>query len=64
MSDLGKFKERVKSSSKKTPQGEVGHSSKDLSTPFSPKSLERGGPKGPEPTRYGDWERAGRCIDF
>ncbi|MBV8094726.1 MAG: DUF1674 domain-containing protein [Acetobacteraceae bacterium] len=22
------------------------------------------GPKGPEPTRYGDWERNGRCIDF
>ena len=20
--------------------------------------------KGPEPTRYGDWERKGRCIDF
>ncbi len=25
---------------------------------------ERGGPKGPEPTRYGDWERGGRCVDF
>ena len=25
---------------------------------------EIGGPKGPEPTRYGDWEKAGRCIDF
>jgi hypothetical protein len=25
---------------------------------------EIGGPEGPEPTRYGDWERAGRCIDF
>ncbi|KAA3620359.1 MAG: DUF1674 domain-containing protein [Proteobacteria bacterium] len=25
---------------------------------------EFGGPKGPEPTRYGDWERKGRCIDF
>jgi hypothetical protein len=31
-------------------------------TPASPKEI--GGPKGPEPTRYGDWERAGRCIDF
>ena len=20
--------------------------------------------KGPEPTRYGDWERNGRCTDF
>ena len=25
---------------------------------------ERGGPRGPDPTRYGDWERKGRCIDF
>lgn len=25
---------------------------------------ENGGPSGPEPTRYGDWERKGRCIDF
>jgi len=25
---------------------------------------EIGGPTGPEPTRYGDWEKAGRCIDF
>jgi len=25
---------------------------------------EIGGPTGPEPTRYGDWEKKGRCIDF
>jgi len=25
---------------------------------------EKGGPKGPEPTRYGDWEKSGRCSDF
>lgn len=25
---------------------------------------EIGGPKGPEPTRFGDWERKGRCSDF
>ncbi len=28
------------------------------------KPREFGGPKGPEPTRYGDWERNGRCVDF
>ena len=28
------------------------------------KPVEVGGPKGLEPTRYGDWERAGRCVDF
>jgi hypothetical protein len=30
----------------------------------TPPPREIGGPKGLEPTRYGDWERAGRCIDF
>ena len=25
---------------------------------------ESGGVKGPEPTRYGDWEKNGRCVDF
>ena len=25
---------------------------------------ELGGPKGPEPTRYGDWERKGMAVDF
>ncbi len=28
------------------------------------KEKEHGGPKGPEPTRFGDWEVAGRCTDF
>ena len=25
---------------------------------------EIGGRKGPDPTRFGDWEKDGRCIDF
>ena len=25
---------------------------------------EIGGRDGPDPTRYGDWEKSGRCIDF
>lgn len=28
------------------------------------KPIEKGGPKGPEPTRYGDWELGGKCVDF
>ena len=28
------------------------------------KAAETGGPSGPEPTRYGDWERKGICVDF
>jgi hypothetical protein len=31
-------------------------------TPNRPKEI--GGRGGPDPTRYGDWEKAGRCIDF
>ncbi len=27
-------------------------------------ATEIGGPKGLEPTRYGDWESKGRCYDF
>jgi len=37
------------------------------SPPPKPKTdepREIGGPKGPEPTRYGDWEINGRCSDF
>ncbi|NKC13522.1 MAG: DUF1674 domain-containing protein [Gammaproteobacteria bacterium] len=41
----------------KKPQGTQGA---DRSQAIS----EIGGPTGPEPTRYGDWERKGRCIDF
>ena len=27
-------------------------------------ATEVGGRDGPEPTRFGDWEKNGRCIDF
>ena len=30
----------------------------------SPAPREIGGREGPDPTRYGDWEKNGRCIDF
>jgi hypothetical protein len=32
------------------------------SLPVLPREI--GGRDGPEPTRFGDWEKAGRCIDF
>jgi hypothetical protein len=33
--------------------------------PEAPKlPKEIGGPPGPEPTRYGDWQYKGRCTDF
>ena len=43
-------------------------SSKDIDKTTSVQSLEKdkeyGGRKGLNPTRYGDWERNGRCVDF
>jgi hypothetical protein len=35
---------------------------KPRNEPVWPKEI--GGPSGPEPTRYGDWERNGICSDF
>jgi hypothetical protein len=39
----------------------------DVSKPSSNRkeaANEVGGREGPDPTRYGDWEKNGRCIDF
>ena len=30
----------------------------------TPPTGEQGGPAGPEPTRFGDWERKGVAVDF
>ena len=35
---------------------------KKVKEPKKPKEI--GGQKGPEPTRYGDWEKNGRVSDF
>lgn len=36
----------------------------DKARRVNPETGEVGGPDGPEPTRYGDWERGGVCYDF
>ncbi|MDE1907276.1 MAG: DUF1674 domain-containing protein [Rhodospirillales bacterium] len=38
------------------------HATKKPEAQKPPKEI--GGPSGPEPTRYGDWEKNGRCSDF
>ena len=50
----------MSSSSGKSPDNKTIHeqSSSEI------KEKEYGGPKGPEPTRYGDWEKNGRVSDF
>ncbi|KAI9019767.1 hypothetical protein DFJ74DRAFT_597711, partial [Hyaloraphidium curvatum] len=37
---------------------------KPFENDINPVTGEKGGPRGPEPTRYGDWERKGRVYDF
>jgi hypothetical protein len=36
----------------------------DIDRKVAERPKESGGPKGPEPTRYGDWERKGLASDF
>ena len=57
----------VENSTAKTPVDV--RTSSQVATPVSPpptaeRVVEHGGPQGPEPTRFGDWERNGRCVDF
>ncbi|HUA55609.1 MAG TPA: DUF1674 domain-containing protein [Candidatus Sulfotelmatobacter sp.] len=47
-----------------TPAPAAGAADQAKSEPPAAKPTEHGGPRGPEPTRYGDWERNGRCSDF
>ncbi len=49
-------KQKVKNEKNK----KIVSSSSNLNKNFT----EINGPKGPEPTRYGDWETKGRCSDF
>lgn len=49
-------------------EGKHPYQEKEPLKPFpndtNPETGEVGGPRGPEPTRYGDWERKGRVTDF
>ncbi|KAK0181296.1 hypothetical protein PV327_003589 [Microctonus hyperodae] len=49
-------------------EGKHPYQEKEPLQPFpdnvNPETGEVGGPRGPEPTRYGDWERKGRVSDF
>ncbi len=56
---------------KKTKDGTLSSTMKDdASNPGveiekpAPQTREIGGREGPDPTRFGDWEKNGRCIDF
>ena len=46
--------------------GNAADAAKDATTRSDGSDMPReiNGPKGLEPTRYGDWEQKGRCSDF
>jgi hypothetical protein len=48
------------------PKDDAPKASPQEATAKRPREMPReiGGPTGPEPTRYGDWERNGRVSDF
>ena len=55
----------AKSNDQTQPQPAERPADPPVDPPAEPKRpREVGGPKGPEPTRYGDWEIGGRCTDF
>lgn len=61
--------QKMKKDQSNEPSAEVSPSTKIPHQPAevdtnSPRPIEVGGPKGPEPTRFGDWEQGGRCTDF
>ncbi|XP_027133643.1 succinate dehydrogenase assembly factor 4, mitochondrial isoform X2 [Larimichthys crocea] len=67
----GVLKDKEPLKKAKTPQGRLDSTEEkhtDVLQKFpddvNPETKEKGGPRGPEPTRYGDWERKGRCVDF
>lgn len=47
-----------------TPENKAGLDAPPPLRPAPKLPREIGGAKGPEPTRYGDWEHKGRCTDF
>ncbi|MDT4288289.1 DUF1674 domain-containing protein [Methylomonas sp. MO1] len=55
----------AKNTKQEPPESAQTESEKTPSTEQNPAlPTEINGPKGPEPTRFGDWERKGRCVDF
>ncbi len=58
--------QRPEAADKTRPVDEVSPSAENTTDWQRPETWpkEVGGQRGPEPTRYGDWESNGRCTDF
>ncbi|KAK4795509.1 hypothetical protein SAY86_027835 [Trapa natans] len=66
MRSKGPEEDAVKESQSKIEDGEEnrGDGEDEGDVHVNRETGEVGGPRGPEPTRYGDWEQKGRCSDF
>ena len=63
LEDLSSLRDKGKEGHAKSEIGDVNQSVEDKQD-VAARDDEVGGPRGLEPTRYGDWERGGRCSDF
>ena len=67
---LGRMTDPLKPKAGAAPEQKPSPPAEDLTvarkpaTTSKPLAKEIGGPPGPEPTRYGDWQYKGRCTDF
>ena len=50
--------------SRESKPSEVGNDDTPSEERGESRATEVGGRDGPDPTRFGDWEKNGRCIDF
>ena len=55
---------KIKKKKSKTIIKKIDLISSNITRDNKKKVIEIGGPKGLEPTRFGDWEKNGRCSDF
>ena len=61
MTDQAEIEKRIAEAGERAKAEADARRAKELKKELPP---ELGGPKGPEPTRYGDWERKGIVSDF
>ncbi|WGF89924.1 succinate dehydrogenase assembly factor 4 [Marinivivus vitaminiproducens] len=57
-------KPRGEQAPERPPRAERSGANAERPDPVRQPDGEVDGPKGPEPTRYGDWEKGGRVSDF
>jgi len=56
--------EKENKNAKMSPDKRIDRKHKEKGQKLNKKNEEFGGQEGPDPTRFGDWEKGGRCTDF